>query len=304
MGIDPYLSGFVYDVFFAGIPCRDPTPEMEARYDRLGDPLDRGGPVSRRAGDWLRAMAPQTGVRRDVKKGVPGIASTPCFQLPPRALVSQGLAMSAPSTGESPAFLSGFSVLIRYRMHMPLDHETTLKHLFEARRRLSAAAWLIVRDAQAAEDLFQNVALKSVTKQVSFEHEGALLSWAMVSIKRESIDWLRKRKPETLGLEPEVLDLISGEWSAPALPEGQRMEALRECLASVPDHSRQLLHLRYFEGHSCDEVARRVGASVEAVYQRLSRLHRQLKQCVDARLQKSGLGFSPSAEDLGGTQAT
>jgi RNA polymerase sigma-70 factor (ECF subfamily) len=165
-----------------------------------------------------------------------------------------------------------------------LDHETTLKHLFEARQRLSAAAWLIVRDAQAVEDLFQNVALKSVTKNVSFEHEGALLSWAMVSIKREAIDWLRKRRPETLGLEPEVLDLISEEWSAPPQPEGIRMEALRECLASVPEKSRQLLHLRYFDGHACDEVARQVGASVDAVYQRLSRLHRALKECVDNKV--------------------
>lgn len=167
---------------------------------------------------------------------------------------------------------------------MPLDHETTLKHLFEARQRLCAAAWLVVRDAQAAEDLFQNVALKSVTKNVSFEHEGALLSWAMVSIKREAIDWLRKRKPETLGLEPDVLDLICGEWQALPQAEGCRMGALRECLESVPEKSRQLLHLRYFDGHSCDEVARHVGATVDAVYQRLSRLHRQLKQCVDQRL--------------------
>jgi RNA polymerase sigma-70 factor (ECF subfamily) len=149
-----------------------------------------------------------------------------------------------------------------------LDHETILKHLFEARQRLSAAAWLIVRDA----------------KNVSFEHEGALLSWAMVSIKREAIDWLRKRKPETLGLEPELLDLISEEWPTHAQPEGRRMEALRECLESVPERSRQLLHLRYFDGHSCDEVAQRVGASVDAVYQRLSRLHRQLKLCVDQKL--------------------
>jgi RNA polymerase sigma-70 factor (ECF subfamily) len=179
---------------------------------------------------------------------------------------------------------------------MPLDHETTLKHLFEARQRLSAAAWLIVRDAQAVEDLFQNVALKSVTKNVSFEHEGALLSWAMVSIKREAIDWLRKRRPETQGLEPEVLDLISEEWSAHPQAEGIRMEALRECLASVPEKSRRLLHLRYFDGHACDEVAKQVGASVDAVYQRLSRLHRQLKQCVDNKVAatsaatKGGLG--------------
>ena len=177
---------------------------------------------------------------------------------------------------------------------MPLDHETILKHLFEARQRLSGVAWLMVRDAQAAEDLFQNVALKSVTKNVAFEHEGALLSWAMVSIKREAIDWLRKRKPETLGLEPEVLDLISDEWSTHPQPEGQRMEALRECLASVPEKSRQLLHLRYFDGHSCDEVAQKVGANVDAVYQRLSRLHRQLKQCVEQKVAAALAAFPAS----------
>ncbi len=27
------MSGFVYDVLFAGIPYQDPTPELQARYD-------------------------------------------------------------------------------------------------------------------------------------------------------------------------------------------------------------------------------------------------------------------------------
>ena len=178
---------------------------------------------------------------------------------------------------------------------MPLDHETILRYLFAARQRLSAAAWLIVRDAQAAEDIFQNVALKSVTREVSFEHEGALLSWATVSARREGIDWLRKRKHETLGLEPDVLDLLNHEWQTKhTQTEGPRMEALRECLDGVPANSRQLLELRYFEGHSCDDVARRVGASVDAVYQRLSRLHRQLKQCVDQKVAAALAAVSPS----------
>ena len=167
---------------------------------------------------------------------------------------------------------------------MPLDHETILRHLFAARQRLSAAAFLIVRDAHAAEDIFQNVALKSV----SFDHEGALLSWATVSARREAIDWLRKRKSETLGLEPDVLDLLDREWQTKtSAPEGARMEALRECLDGVPASSRRLLELRYFEGRPCQEVAETVGAGVEAVYQRLSRLHRQLKQCVEQRLSPS-----------------
>ena len=33
LGIVLFLGGFVYDVFCAGIPYQDPTPEMSARYD-------------------------------------------------------------------------------------------------------------------------------------------------------------------------------------------------------------------------------------------------------------------------------
>lgn len=171
---------------------------------------------------------------------------------------------------------------------MPLDHEQILRHLFAARQRLSALAWMVVRDAAAAEDLFQNVALKSVTREVSFEHEGALLSWASISIRREAIDWLRKRKRETLGLEPDILDLLERDWShRKVAPESQRVDALRSCLEKVPESSRRLLTLRYEEGRSCQEVAETAGAGLDAVYQRLSRLHRQLRKCVDQQIMPS-----------------
>ena len=72
---------------------------------------------------------------------------------------------------------------------MPLDHETTLKHLFEAR------SWLIVRDASAAEDLFQNVALKLVTKNVSFEHDG----WCEIAIPLSDFQPLSKQHAPSTG---------------------------------------------------------------------------------------------------------
>jgi hypothetical protein len=33
LGIVIVVTGFVYDVLFAGIPYQDPTPELQARYD-------------------------------------------------------------------------------------------------------------------------------------------------------------------------------------------------------------------------------------------------------------------------------
>jgi len=169
---------------------------------------------------------------------------------------------------------------------MALSHDDVMRLLFAARMRLSAAAWTITRDSQAAEDIFQNTALKALTKDVSFEHEGALLSWATVSARREAIDWLRHRKPEVPVLDADVLDLLNSDNSAieTASAAKGRIGALRDCIENVPGKSRRLLELRYFEGRSCDEVAEQEGIGLDAVYQRLSRLHRQLRECVEQRL--------------------
>ena len=166
---------------------------------------------------------------------------------------------------------------------MMLSHDEIMRVLFAARSRLGAAAFVIARDAQAAEDIFQNVALKALTQGATFEHEGALLSWATVSARREALDWLRRRKPEVPVLDHDVLDLLEAEGAAAPADTG-RVGALRDCLDQIPAASRRLLELRYFEGRSCNEVAAEVGAGLDAVYQRLSRLHRQLRACVEQRL--------------------
>lgn len=168
---------------------------------------------------------------------------------------------------------------------MELTDEEVLQLLMKWRTRVSAAAWTVVRDAHAAEDIFQNVALKAMTRDVRFESEAALLSWAFVLARREGIDWLRRRRRETLGLDDELLGLLDQEWlSAPSHPSGAKIEALRGCIAAAPGSARELLRLRYFEGHSCEEVAGRMGIGLNAVYKRVSRLHEDLRRCVEAKL--------------------
>ena len=49
-----------------------------------------------------------------------------------------------------------------------LEHDI-LRILMHSRDRIAAAAWIVVRDGQASEDIFQNVAIKAMTKQVCFE---------------------------------------------------------------------------------------------------------------------------------------
>ncbi|MBC8217165.1 MAG: sigma-70 family RNA polymerase sigma factor [Planctomycetes bacterium] len=184
--------------------------------------------------------------------------------------------------------MSGFVFVRRYTVKMAISEQDILQILLKSRDRIAATAWVIVRDTHAAEDIFQNVALKALTKEVSFEVEGAVLSWAFITARREGIDWLRRHRRELSGLDSEVLEILEKEWLSETARRGAaRTEALRACLQALPEKSSRLLRLRYFEGNSCGEVARILGMELNAIYKRLSRLHKGLKECIELRLSKS-----------------
>ena len=115
-----------------------------------------------------------------------------------------------------------------------------------------------------------------------------MLWWAFITARREGIDWLRRHRKESTGLDPEILDMLEQEWLCePARRGAVRTEALRSCLKKLPEKSSQLLRLRYFESDSCREVAKKLGTGLNVIYKRLSRLHRGLKECIELRLDKS-----------------
>ncbi len=157
--------------------------------------------------------------------------------------------------------------------------------VMKSRDRIAAAAWVVVRDTHAAEDIFQNVALKALKQDIDFPAEGALLSWAFIAARREAIDWLRRHRRELTGLDTEVLELLEQDWLNESAKDGEiRMEALRACLRTLPVKSSHLLRLRYFEGNKCPEVADKLGMGLDAVYKRLSRVHQGLRKCIELRL--------------------
>jgi RNA polymerase sigma-70 factor (ECF subfamily) len=168
---------------------------------------------------------------------------------------------------------------------MKLDESQILKALMEWRNRISAAAWLIVKDAHAAEDIFQNVALKAITRNVEFKAEAALVSWAFITARREGIDWIRRHHRVSMGLSDDLMKILEMEWVAQSdkKSSGERMDALSTCLEQVPEKSKSLLKLRYFEGYNCIEIAGKIGIELNAVYKRLSRLHHGLRDCIEQK---------------------
>ena len=159
----------------------------------------------------------------------------------------------------------------------------------QSRERISAAAWLVVKDAHVAEDIFQNTVLKAVTKDVGFEAEAALFSWAFITARRDSLNWCRKHGRESVGIDEDILTLIHHDWQNDHLnPKGNRFEILRDCMEELPKKSEKILRLRYLEGLSCGEIADSISITLDAVYKRISRIQNSLRKCVELKMEPVG----------------
>jgi RNA polymerase sigma-70 factor (ECF subfamily) len=182
---------------------------------------------------------------------------------------------------------------------MGLDKGVVVQVLLRERIRLSGSVMPIVRDGHAVDDLFQQVVLKALQGCDHFTEPEHVLAWALRAIRHRAVDLVRSRKAQCL--DDAVLDLLEQHWARSSTHEIiDRVEALQHCLGKLPERSRSLLRLRYEDGLPCAGVAGRLRQSVEAVYQSLSRLHHQLRLCIEQRLAASGQLTAVAEQSLGG----
>jgi RNA polymerase sigma-70 factor (ECF subfamily) len=164
-----------------------------------------------------------------------------------------------------------------------MTEELLVKTLLDARPRLIAGTLAVLRDVHQAEDVFQEVLIKALRMQESFSEEAGLLAWARVSMRNLGIDHIRRAGR---------LDTILSEMALDAVQErldedesaSAKLAALRDCIAALPQESKQLLRLRYDEGRSGRDLATLLRRSEDAVYKALSRLHAALRKCAQERL--------------------
>ncbi|MGE4550358.1 MAG: sigma-70 family RNA polymerase sigma factor [Opitutales bacterium] len=157
--------------------------------------------------------------------------------------------------------------------------------LLRERMRLSAYAWSIVRDTHVVEDLIQEVIVKALANRNKIKDEGHLRAWARTTTRNQAIDFLRKHRGRVVTLEDETLEMLHENMrSRESAGTSARKDALHMCISKLPEKSRNVLNLRYQEGLRGVAVADRLNRTVDAIYQTLSRLHKQLRKCIESRL--------------------
>jgi RNA polymerase sigma-70 factor, ECF subfamily len=148
-----------------------------------------------------------------------------------------------------------------------------------------------------AEDVLQETLLKGFTHISKFRGDSQLSTWLVRIGLNEAIMTLRKRRHD-VPLEPEA-GLTGKVEDSPVAYQPEKAQAdsrivrtevgglLHKALRRLPARARQVLHLRYFEGYSIEETAKRLDlsrGSVKAYACRSrARLRRELQRLLAPR---------------------
>ena len=172
---------------------------------------------------------------------------------------------------------------------MPVTPDHIIKTIIQQRSRLIGYAWVVVGDADAAEDVLQDVSLAAVKKADQIEDETHLQGWLRQAIRLRGMELRRAKLNQARLLRPEVLDLLEqADPNALAGSDSERMAALRRCIELLGDRAQQTLAMRYGQDIKPAKIAEQTGRSLKSVYQMITRTHATLRQCVRERLGTEG----------------
>ena len=130
--------------------------------------------------------------------------------------------------------------------------------------RAHRAAWLVVHDATAAEDVAQEAFLAAIRSLDRFDRRRPFGPWLHRIVVNRAIDYARAR---------ELRREVGGEAIDPAAPDadGGPSDEVVAALAALPPDQRAVIVMRHLLGFTPGEIAKALGLPRGTVNSRLRR---------------------------------
>jgi RNA polymerase sigma factor (sigma-70 family) len=140
----------------------------------------------------------------------------------------------------------------------------------------------IVLNASEAEDLAQETFVRLWQHRASFAAGRSVKPWILgiaVNLARNRLRWWKRRPCVALEEWTETAHTLKPEeyTGTSVLEQGERAEAVRNAIATLPGEFREALVLFEYEQMSYAEVADALGVSAKAVENRIARAREKLR---------------------------
>lgn len=152
----------------------------------------------------------------------------------------------------------------------------------------------LVNDRALAEELAQEAFVRAFARLGTFDQERRFSSWFFQILHNVSVDYLRRRRVETVSLDALLTAGHAGPADDPSSSpesEAERRElaaALTEALGGLRHDFREAVVLKYQQGLSVDEIAAILGVPEGTVKTYLHRARKELATILSAA------GWGPS----------
>jgi RNA polymerase sigma-70 factor, ECF subfamily len=143
--------------------------------------------------------------------------------------------------------------------------------------RAHRAAYLVVHDAAAAEDVAQDAFLSALDALDRFDRRRPFAPWLHRIVINRAIDWTR-REALRRGIDADPVE------PAPADPAQAPGEEMMEALARLPVEQRAVVVLRYLLEYTPGEIGRMLELPRGTVNSRLRRGLDQLRALIDSEV--------------------
>lgn len=149
---------------------------------------------------------------------------------------------------------------------------------------------------ELADEIAQDALVRGWERRQQYRSGTSPKAWLLAMVRSLVIDRHRRQDRDRRHLP----DLIRGELlrHRDCADEDQlredRLQALAACLEVVAPEHRELLDLVHRDGLSTDDAAEVLGLSPAACRQRLSRVQRALRGCIEQRLSESSAVAGPT----------
>lgn len=167
------------------------------------------------------------------------------------------------------------------------ERQQFIQQLIQVQPRLEVYVRSLVVGADVAEDIVQRTNLVLCQKSAEFTEGTNFGAWACRVAYFEILSYRQGQARERLLFDDELLGELASLAEEETQEMGQRLKALRDCLARLPSKARDLLGRRYGSGESVHSIAARLGRTAASISQTLYRIRLAVLDCVHLKLSSS-----------------
>lgn len=167
--------------------------------------------------------------------------------------------------------------------------DEVVKAAFQFRDALMSYAFALLRDWSRAEDLVQDTFIVVMNKWSDFRPGTSVFLWVRQIVHNKAMEAFRSRSRSASAVDDELLAQVASSVQSHLDDEAadrQRLmrQALHRCMSSLNKRAVGLLAGFYGRSQSCEAIAQVQNRSVNAIRLSLSRLRKQLHECMTRQL--------------------